>query len=118
MLEVELGDLVFATWVDDGFLYPCVIVSVEDEFVHVAYLDGDEGDVSRREIYRGEFSPGLAVSINFKGKGLYYPGRILSSVGMAIEIQYDDGEYGWASIAQCRVPAAHFSPSLRRPSPN
>jgi hypothetical protein len=86
--------------------------------VHVAYWDGDEGDVLRREIYSGEFTPGLAVSINFRAKGLYYPGRILSCVGMALEIQYDDGDHGWVSIAQCRIPASQFSPALRRPSAN
>ena len=103
MAAYEPGDLVLATWADDGFLYPAVIVDTDEDSAQVAYLDGDEGNVPLDEIFRGEFAPGMAVSVNFKGGGLYYTGRILSRIGMAVEIDYEDGDYGWATIAQCRI---------------
>ncbi|MBI3469175.1 MAG: hypothetical protein HY000_39730 [Planctomycetes bacterium] len=103
MSAYEPGDMALATWANDGFLYPAVIVDVDEDTAHVAFLDGDEGKVPIDELFRGEFEPGMSVSVNFKGGGLYYVGRILSRIGMAVEIDYKDGDYGWATIAQCRM---------------
>jgi hypothetical protein len=118
MRKLNPGDLAFATWMDDGFIYPCVVVNIEDELVHVAYLDGDETNIPMDQIYETDIKPGMNVSVNFKGRGNYYAGRVLSCIGMAVEIQYEDGDYGWTSIAQCRVSLSHLSRAYISPSAN
>jgi hypothetical protein len=118
MTDFNQGDMVFATWLDDGFLYPCVIISLDDDVAHVAYLDGDEGDVAATDLVHGEITAGMNVSVNYKGRGLYYGGVVVACVGMAVEIQYDDGECGWVSLAQCRVSSIQVSRRFLRPSVN
>jgi hypothetical protein len=67
------------------------------------YLDGDESDVPLASLRLGVFGPGLAVSVNWKGKRAYYNGTIVGRIGAAVQIVYDTGEKEWATISQCRI---------------
>jgi hypothetical protein len=103
--EFRLGDEVLAPWLNDGWYYPAVIVALGGPVVHVAYLDGDEGDVPIASLRRGVLGPGLRVQVNWKGRRSYYGGVIRQRVGMAVAMSYDDGSSEWATIVQCRVEA-------------
>ena len=105
-MDFKLGDEVLAPWLNDGFIYPAVLVALEGATAHVAYLDGDEADVPATQLRPGAFSPGLAVQVNWKGRRTYYTGSITQRVGMAIFMSYEDGSREWATIAQCRVQSA------------
>jgi hypothetical protein len=102
----QSGDEVLAPWLDDGFLYPAVLVALEGDQAHVAYLDGDEADIAASSLSQSMFGPGLVVHVNWKGRRAYYPGVIQRRLGMAVFMHYDDGTKGWATIAQCRVAVA------------
>ena len=103
MSAFKLGDEVLTTWASDGFLYPAVLVEIQDEKGHVAYLDGDEADVDMGTVRLGMLGPGLAVQVNWKGKGRYYEGVIQKRCGQAVFLHYKDGSREWATVAQCRV---------------
>jgi hypothetical protein len=94
---------VLATWMDDGFLYPGIVVRLADKTAHVAYLDGDEADVDLADVRHGAIGLELPVSVNFKGKGNYYPGAVKERVGQAVYVVYEDGDRGWATMGQVRV---------------
>lgn len=103
MAGKDPGDLVWTTWGTDGFLYPAIVVRLEGPTAHVAYLDGDEGDVPVSGLFVTEIPVGQRVNMNWKGQRTYYNGQVVAKIGMAIDVAYDDGDRGWGTIAQCRV---------------
>jgi hypothetical protein len=105
-MDYRIGDEVLAPWLDDGFLYPAVLVALEGDQAHVAYLDGDEADVAATSLQQSAFSPGVRLQVNWKGRKTYFWGTIERRVGMAIFMNYEDGSKEWATISLCRVPAA------------
>jgi hypothetical protein len=120
-MSFGVGDEVMAPWADDGYLYPAIIVSVADAIaqgevvqqLHVAYLDGDEGDVAANSVLRGaELSIGASVSVNWKGKGTYFEGVVKQRVGRAYFVHYEDGDKGWTTIAQVRMEAKDVMTAL------
>lgn len=98
-----IGDEVLAPWLDDGFFYPATIVALDSASAHVAYFDGAEADVPLAGLRRGVIGVNANVSVNWKGKGLYYKGVIQKRVGAAVYLFYEDGTYGWATLAQVRI---------------
>ena len=103
MEDIRLGDEVLAPWANDGFLYPAIVVQVQGQSAHVAYLDGDEADVPLASLRNGVFGPGLSVNVNWKGRRTYYNGIIRQRVGQAVFVDYEDGDRGWTTVGQCRV---------------
>jgi len=103
----HVGEEVLAPWLDDGFYYPAIVVGLPsaEGLVHLAYLDGDEGDAPTSTVRRGVFGPGVHISVNWKGKGAYYGGEVVKRVGGAVQMAYDDGDAGWATLSQCRIRA-------------
>lgn len=101
----QVGDEVMAPWMDDGFLYPAVLVELDGARAHVAYLDGDEADVPAKALQQGALGPGLAVNVNWKGRRTYYEGVVRTRVHQALFVDYADGDRGWTTVAQCRVRA-------------
>lgn len=102
-MEYKVGDEVLAPWMNDGYFYPAVIVEFNGNTAHVAYYDGDESDVNVSELRQGVLGPGLRVSVNYKGHGEYLDGTIQRRVGIALYLNYDNGDQGWATVNQCRV---------------
>lgn len=100
----KAGELVWATWGPDSFLYPAIITAADAQSVTVAYMDGDQSDVPVNEVFVGELALGTHVSVNYRGRGAYYFGRIVSAVGMAYEIDYQDGDHGMTTLSQIRLP--------------
>jgi hypothetical protein len=106
--EMKPGELVWATWGPDQFLYPALITEAKNDSVLVVYLDGDESEVLIEEVFLGDLELGTLVSVNYKGRGKYYFGHVVSKVGMAIEIDYEDGDHGMTTLAQVRLPLTGF----------
>lgn len=106
MSGFRVGDEVLAPWMNDGFLYPAVLVKLEGEAAHVAYLDGAAADHPVTALRLGAFGPGLAVSVDWRGQKRYYPGTIVGRVGQALDIAYDDGSREWSVVGKCRLPIA------------
>ena len=105
MTAFRIGDEVLAPWLDDGFVYPAVVVELKPAGLHVAYLDGDEADVPSGAVLPGVFGPGVTVSVNWKGRRTYYAGVIAQRVGAALFVHFDDGAREWTTVAQGRVRA-------------
>ncbi len=103
MSDFQLGDEVYAPWGEDGFWYPAVLVGFDGDSAHVAYLDGDENDVPVSSLRRGILSPGMTVNVNWKGQRKYYQATVRQRLAQAVLVDYQDGEHGWATVAQCRV---------------
>ena len=106
MHGLKLGDEVLAPWAQDGFLYPAVLVELDGQSAHVAYLDGDEAEVDASTLRRGVIGPGLHVNVSWKGRRVYYNGVIRKRIAQAIYLDYEDGDHGWATLSQCRVRAS------------
>jgi hypothetical protein len=104
MAEYRVGDEVLAPWMNDGFLYPGVVVKRAGATAHVAYLDGDEADVPVEQLRVGAFGPGLKIQVDWKGGGKYYGGMIVGRIGQALQMDYDDGSHEWTSVGKCRLP--------------
>jgi len=109
MTSHYLGDEVLAPWGTDGFLYPAVVVEAHADKVHVAYLDGDEADVPHSSLRQGALGPGLRVNVNFKGQRKYFSGLIKKRINQAVFVVYEDGDQGWATMAQCRILASELA---------
>ena len=105
-MSFRIGDEVLTIWGEDGFLYPAILVSQDGDNAHVAYLDGDEADVPLAKLNQGAFGPGLRVNVNWKGRRVYYWGKITQRIGVAVFLEYEDGTSGWATIAQCRAQSS------------
>jgi len=105
MGDFQIGDEIMAPWTNDGFLYPAILVAIDGEKGHVAYLDGDEADVWLAALRHGALGPGMQVNVNWKGQRRYYDGVIRQRIGQAVFVDYADGDRGWATVAQCRVRA-------------
>lgn len=103
MIELKVGDEVLAPWLDDGFFYPATLVGFEQGQAHVAYYDGAESDVPSAALRRGVIGVGANVSVNWRGKGLYYEGLIEKRIGAAVYLHYEDDTRGWATLAQVRI---------------
>ena len=97
-----------APWGGDGFLYPAVIVDVHAASVHVAYLDGDEADVPLGALRQGVLGPGVKVNVNWKGRRTYFNGTIQKRINQAVFVDFEDGDRGWSTLAQCRVRATEL----------
>lgn len=106
MVDIRVGDEVLAPWGSDAFLYPAIVVALQDANAQLAYLDGDEGVAPLASLRRSCFSVGMTISVNWKGKGTYYRGVIAWRIGSAMYLHYEDGDKGWTTLGQCRVPAA------------
>ena len=106
MGDFQIGDEIMAPWTNDGFLYPAILVAIDGEKGHVAYLDGDEADVWLAALRHGALGPGMQVNVNWKGQRRYYEGVVRKRVQQALFVDYADGDRGWTTVAQCRVRAA------------
>lgn len=109
MSDIKVGDEVLAPWMNDGFFYPAIVVALQGDSAHVAYMDGDEGDVSLGTIRRGVLGVGMSTQVNWKGQGTYYQGTIQQRIGQAIYMNYEDGDKGWTTINQCRIAAQNLN---------
>lgn len=103
MSDFRIGDEVLATWQDDGFLYPAIVVAVDAATAHVAYLDGSEATLPLTALRHGTLGPGLRLQANWRGGGSYFEGTITQRIGLAVYIAYADGDRGWSTLGQCRV---------------
>ncbi len=106
MEDVRIGDEVLAPWQNDGFLYPAFVVALDGALAHVAFLDGGEADVPLPSVRRGCFGIGITLLVNWRGKGKFYRGVVAARVSNALYVHYEDGNRGWTTIGQCRIPAA------------
>ncbi len=102
-MDLRIGSEVLAPWGNDGWMYPAVVVSVGGGTAHVAFLDGDEADVSAQLCHHGAIAAGTRIQVNWKGRKTYYFGQVVSRLGAALQMAYDDGDKGWATISQCRI---------------
>jgi len=103
MVDFQPGDEVLAPWGKDEFLYPAVLVLLEREVAHVAYLDGDEADVPVEALRQGVLGPGVVVNVNWKGRRTYYDATVRKRLAQAVLLDYEDGTQGWATVCQCRI---------------
>lgn len=102
----RLADEVLAPWMNDGFYYPGILVALDASGATVAYFDGDYTGVDLGALRKGSLGPGLAVQVNYRGKGGYYGGVLTQRLGAAFAVAFDDGERGWCTLAQVRVRSA------------
>lgn len=101
------GADVWAPWLDDGFLYPAVVVASKGAKTQVAYWDGDIAMVETRGLRPFELRVGDRVSVNWRNQGGYWDGAVTARHGGAIQVEYeDDGSIEWTTWAKCRIAIA------------
>ena len=96
------GDLVLAQWGPDNLFYPARIAKVDGDKMKVAYYDGDVATVRKDQVKAFDWKAGTVVQCNWKNGGQYFPGKIASVEGEALQIHYDDGDKEEAGIGRCR----------------
>ena len=94
----NIGDTVFALWSDTGHYYLGTIVGTQDDKYYVVFADGDQGLVPGNKLQSAEIEEGQKVYAMWTDKR-YYPGTIQKVTGLAVYIQFDDGDKGWTSFA-------------------
>jgi hypothetical protein len=99
------GADVLAPWLDDPYLYPGVVVSIDEGgMAHVAFWEGDITTVSVHTLRLASYQVGEWVEANWKNRGQYWRGEILARIGGAVQIRYEsDGTVEWTTFAKCRV---------------
>ena len=98
---ITQGETVFARWAPDGYYYPGVVDSIEENQVNIIFLDGDEAAVPVAHIIELETALNrLALEGNWQYGGLFYPGNLSNRVPMIMN--YDDGDVEQVQLAQLR----------------
>lgn len=92
------GDTVFAFWQGTGHYHIGTIVGAEPGFYHVVFADGDQGKIPEGKVMNADIDEGLKVLAMWTDKR-FYPGTIQKVVGLAVFVQFDDGDKGWTSLA-------------------
>ena len=46
------------------------------------------------------------MNVNWKGRRTYFSGVVRQRIHQALFVDYEDGDRGWTTVAQCRIRAA------------
>ena len=100
----NLGDRVLAWWpAEDDWFYPGVVCDINGSEFDVQFDDGGRAKVPIAEVRPLNVTIGNRVFGNWKGGGQYYPGRVASTFGHTLHIDYDDGDKESTSVSMVRV---------------
>jgi hypothetical protein len=105
----KVGDPVLVNWSRDAYWYPAKIAKKQEGRYFVEFLDGDEEWTTPTRISAENLEAGDRIFANWKGQGVYYPGRIASRDGQTIHINYDDGDRETTTIGVVRVAAPNVT---------
>ncbi len=101
---MNTGIDVWAPWLDDGYLYPAVVVAIKGTKTQVAYWDGDLARINTSTLRPFQLAVGDRVSVNWRNQGGFWDGVVISRLGGAIQVEYDDdGSIEWTTWAKCRI---------------
>ncbi|GIW80890.1 MAG: hypothetical protein KatS3mg105_2697 [Gemmatales bacterium] len=98
----QRGDRVFAPW-EPEFLYPGTVQSANDEFVVVAFDDGDQIELPMGSAVALELSAGDLVFSRYQGGAEYLPAVIRERNGDELLVEYEDGETEWTTLSLIRL---------------
>ena len=100
----KVGDRVLAMWpVEMVWWYPATVVGTYGEFFDVSYDDGDQARLAASQMKALAIGVGDRVFCRWKGRNQYYPGRVASATGDAIQVQYDDGDKEDTTVRMVRI---------------
>jgi hypothetical protein len=100
----NIGDRVLARWPQEKeWWYPGVVCSVNAGGYEVQYDDGDRAVVTEDLMRPLNLAAGARIQCRFKGGPSFYDGLVASSIGSAIQVNYDDGDSESSSVSMVRV---------------
>ncbi|MBI5922631.1 MAG: caspase family protein [Betaproteobacteria bacterium] len=99
--NLSKGKRILARW-DDGFWYTGTITDHAGNLFHVTFDDGYKSSLPATKIRPIDWNVGTKVQCNWKNRGRYYSGEITLSSGLAVHINYDDGDQEDTSVINCR----------------
>lgn len=98
---VEAGQTVWAYWEETGGYYPGVAVAADSTIKGggflVVFFDGDSGVIPGVRVRPFSAKAGMKVFAKWTD-GKYYPGKIGKTAGLAVFIEFDDGDELWTTI--------------------
>ncbi|HOO77752.1 MAG TPA: tudor domain-containing protein [bacterium] len=97
------GDSVLADWSQDEYWYPATVGKAEADRYYVVYDDGDEEWTTAERLTFDDIEEGDTVFGNWRGQGVYYPGKISLRRGGEVHIVYDDGDEEDTTVSAVRV---------------
>ena len=104
--SVRRGEQVTAPWSRSGRMYPGVVSEVHGKLARIDFDDGDRGWALCSEtrgqppIGTGPVVVGSRVMAPWSAQGRMYPGRVTELYGKLANIDFDDGDQGWADVTQ------------------
>ncbi len=101
----NIGDRILGQWEPEWF-YPGVIVNSTGSVIEVQFDDGDRAQLRPDQVRPLNVQVGSRVYGRWQGGGQYYPGRISSVNGSAINIDYDDGDKEGTTVSMIRIHAS------------
>ena len=108
-----VGSRVMAPWSSQGKMYPGRVTELYGRLAHIAFDDGDEGwaDVTQLNP-RGQprvpptdgcsVATGQPVMAPWSRSKAMFPGRVRTVHGKLAEVDFDDGDRGWALCREIR----------------
>lgn len=102
-MKWRIGDRVLAHWSHDSFWYPATVKKIEGERIYLRFDDGDKEWTHSEQLMKLEIKSGDRVYGRYKKGPAYYPGYIRNVQGEEIQVQYDDGDEEWTTLAMLRM---------------
>ncbi|MEO9467661.1 tudor domain-containing protein [Parasphingorhabdus sp.] len=88
---------------EDEYWYPAVILGPEPNGYRVLLMSGRPTIVAPKYIADDVIQPGLAIEVNWKNFGRWYPVEVLSRSKADVVVKFDDGAEETAILAYTRV---------------
>lgn len=110
-IKPQVGMPVMGRWTD-GYWYPGVIKETDGAKFKVRFDDGDEASLEEKHLigYRPTF--GDRIQGNWKGGGVFFPGKVTKRKGEQVYIKYDDGDEEWTTMARIRADYGLVTPKV------
>lgn len=101
----ELGSDVLVDYQLEGLMFAGVLTALDEERLHVVYLDGESQWVAARTARPDDVGPGAIVHVRRSWEPAeWVRGRVEERIGPALRILLDDGGVAWTSMFRIRVP--------------
>ena len=102
--KLEIGQVVFALWIDDGYYYPGEVLEVGESKLNIQFHEDGRAWVDFSEVVDVDYAlANFQVQGNWKRLGNYYSCHIISNANEPLKVRYDDGFTENVNLPQLRI---------------